>query len=200
MPKKHQILTPVQAAAVEAGASLEDVLETTTEVDPTASGTGGKENTGDSQAESETEAQSETSSDAQDTPAPSVSSDSSLVTYLQAELHKAQQSAVELMVENKSLKAEIDACSTSISGMHAALCDTVNTKRVGLGMSRIDYSQYSATGLLQEYAAITKQFQQAYPVGGRAQMPSTDNPGEGGADGSADAAEARAKAKAARIK
>ena len=69
-------------------------------------------------------------------------------------------------VEVLELVAKVDDLTKTADKMRDVVVGVINNRRVALGMSTIDMSKFSLESVMQDYAAVTEQFEKAFKPGG----------------------------------
>jgi len=97
-----------------------------------------------------------------------------VVDYLKEELSEAKEKVVELSVENKAMKKDMEAIEANHSQFRKIVEDATNVKNIALNRGSISLEKLSDEVLVQQYQNVTKDFNQTFPVGGQCKAPETE--------------------------
>lgn len=105
-----------------------------------------------------------------------ISADPSIVEFLKTELASAQDKLATAKIENAQLQTKFDTMTSCHSQFRQVVQDVAGIRTSALGHRPLSLESLSDEVLLQEYTNITTEFHAAYPVGGKAILPSTEAP------------------------
>ena len=171
---KKKLLNQQAAAVLEAGGSLETALEVAEEINETPEASGAE--SADPVAAVEKPAADEKTDETPAAEASVPQADVGLVSFLKAELAAANEKVLQATLESRNLKAQLDSLNATHAQMRSIVIDSANTKRIALGGSAMDMATLSDEAILQTYQQTTAEFSKAFPIGGKLQAPSTEQP------------------------
>lgn len=101
--------------------------------------------------------------------------DDNIVTALAAATQLVEVKEAEIL----ELVAKVEAATKTAEKMRDVVVGVINNRRIALGMSQIDMSKFSLESIMQDYDAVTEQFEKSFKPGGIfAQVKKVEEPTE----------------------
>ena len=88
--------------------------------------------------------------------------DDDVVAILAATTQALEAKEVEIL----ELVAKVEAATKTADKMRDVVVSVINNRRVALGMSQVDMSKFSLESVMQDYDAVTEQFEKSFKPGG----------------------------------
>jgi len=105
---------------------------------------------------------------------PEVAVKSDMMDYFKAELSAANEKVLTLSMDNREMKAKLENMDVTHTQLRAIATDAINLRNVGLGRGHIELGTASDEVILSTYSTISKEFNNAFPVGGVTEVASTE--------------------------
>jgi len=174
MSTKKKLLDEKTVAAIEAGGNVPAALEAAAD-EPAGADTAATPEVTTPAAEEAAATAADSAAEAESS-APAEAADAGLVTYLKTELASANEKLMQATLEVRTLQTRLDSLTSTHEQMRGIVINATNIKRVALGGSNTDMAAMSDEGLLQAYQAASAEFGKVFPIGGKAELPSVQQP------------------------
>lgn len=170
---KKKLLNERTVALLEAGASVDEALQTAPDVAEGGATTEPEATEAEAAAAAAAEAEASATTEATTEPAQGSTESADLVSYLKAELNASNDKVLSVTMENRELQTRLNAMNTTHASMREVVVEVTRTRQIALHGSSMDLSLLSDEALMQQYQATSAEFRTQFPIGGKAQLPST---------------------------